>query len=334
MSPALVFDRKRVLVTGGSGFIGRYLVSALLKNGADISVLSRHYPVAGGNVQKIVMGDLTQPDTLKGICAGVDMIFHLGGYAHVVDQPDGKSAALNWRVTVEGTRFLLEEARRAGVHSFVYFSSVKAMGEGGEICLDETAESRPVTAYGKAKHEAEKLVLGATTADLATTVLRLPMVYGRGCKGNLPRMIQAVANSRFPPLPETGNRRSLVEVRDVVQAALLSATNAIAVGKVYIVTDNQIYSSHQIYRWICAALQIKVPRWTAPLPLLRLMARLGDKISHLSGRPFILDTDTLEKLIGSAWYSSEKIHRELNYRPIQTLENSLPEMIAEFRKNG
>jgi len=181
------------------------------------------------------------------------------------------------------------------------------MGEGSDVCLDETADCRPVSVYGKARYEAERLVLDTGQRGLSTTVLRLPMVYGPGCKGNLPRMIQAVARGRFPPLPEMGNRRSLVDVRDVVQAALLAATKPVAAGKVYIVTDGQAYSTRRMYELICASLQRPIPRWALPLSLLHAAASIGDMISYLSGKRFVIDSDSLQKLIGSAWYSSEKI---------------------------
>src|SRR3989344_4915890 len=239
--------RKSVLVTGGTGFIGRHLVSALLKQDANVTVLSRHVPPAGGQGYKVIVGDLTRPASIAGICQGMDIVFHLGGYAHAVDQSDGKSEKTNWQVTVEGTKALVEQSLKAGVSQFVFFSSVKAMGEGGETCLDETAECQPVTSYGKAKREAEKLVLEAARHGSSSTVLRLPMVYGSGCKGNLPRMIHAVAHGRFPPLPEPGNKRSRVDVRDVVEAAWLAATTPVDADKKYIVKDGQVYSTRQIY---------------------------------------------------------------------------------------
>lgn len=328
------YHRKSVLVTGGSGFIGRQLVEALLKQGADVTALSRHVSVSGGEGYKTIEADLTHPVTLEGVCHGTDIVFHLGGNAHAVDQTDRGSEEINQQVTVNGTNAILEQAIKAGVSRFVFFSSVKAMGEGGEVCLDETAECRPTTSYGRAKLEAEKLVLEAGRRGVPSTVLRLPMVYGPGCKGNLPRMIQAVARGRFPSLPETGNKRSLVDVRDVIQAALLVGANPIATDKVYIVTDDLAYSTRQIYEWICIALQRPVPRWFLPLSLLRSAAHIGDMIHRVSGRRFVLDTDALAKLTGSAWYSSEKIRRELNYRPTHVLRNSLPEMVAELGGKG
>ncbi len=328
---------KNVLVTGGSGFIGQHLVSSLLNKGANVAILSRHGLITPDTEKlrfNVVNGDLTQPATLAGICRGVNIVFHLAGHSHALDQADNKSEGVNQCVTVNGTRALLELSLRDGVERFIFFSSVKAMGEGGDACLDETAESKPVTSYGRAKLEAEMLVLEAVRRGMSSTVFRLPMVYGPRCKGNLPRMIQAVACGRFPPLPETGNRRSMVDVRDVLQAAMLAATNPIATGKIYIVTENQAYSTRQIYEWICSALGRPVPRWTVPLAWLRVVARAGDVFGRLAGRRFILDTESLNKLIGSAWYSSEKIGHELGYRPVHTLQDALPEMVAEFRMNS
>ena len=152
---------KAILVTGATGFIGQHLVSALLEQGASVIALSRRPPSEGVQKYKTVVGDLTRPVTLGGICHGMDIVFHLGGYAHAVDQLDGKSEEINWQVTVEGTRALVEQSIKAGVGRFLFFSSVKAMGEGGEDCIDEATEGQAVTSYGKAKREAEKLVLEA-----------------------------------------------------------------------------------------------------------------------------------------------------------------------------
>lgn len=330
--PAMSISGMRVVVTGATGFIGRYLVDALLKQGAHITILSRCPASTGARDYKTVVGDLTQPATINTLCRNIDTVFHLGGHAHAVDLPEGKDAKTIYNVTVEGTRALLEQAISCGVRRFVLFSSVKTMGEGGDACLDENSRGMPASLYGKAKRAAENIVMEADRGGLlSSTILRLPMVYGPGCKGNLPRMIQAIQRGRFPPLPETGNKRSLVDVRDVVQAALLAVTNPVAAGKIYIVTDGQAYSTRQIYEWISEAAEVSVPRWIIPLSVLRVAAYVGDNIGRITGRRFIFDTPAFEKLTGSAWYSSEKISRELNYRPIHTLKNSLPAMVMELR---
>lgn len=374
-----------MLVTGATGFIGRHLVEALCERDVVVYALLRHSSRARrtpwpANTVVERHGDLDRPQTLIGVCAGVETVFHLAGYSG----PDSEGAAevAHWQVTVEGTRALLAQAQQAGVRRFVFVSSVKTMGEGGATRFDESSPAMPVLPYGRAKLEAEKLVLDAGRDRPAVSlpqmapmnravspspgpaghplprnggegesvqpaaagsrvghkmhvcVLRLPMVYGRDNQGNIPRMITAVDRGWFPPLPEAGNKRSMVHVDDAVQAMLLAATSPNAAGKVYIVTDGQTYSTRQIYEWICAALQRPVPRWTIPLSLLRFTARIGDWIGRLSERRFALDTDSLDKLLGSAWYSSEKISRELGYRPVHTLKDALPEMVAEFRENS
>jgi UDP-glucose 4-epimerase len=325
--------RSRVLVTGGSGFIGRNLVDALIQRGADVTILSRH-PAPDGRKCKTVTGDLTRRETLNGVCHGFGVVFHLAGDAHAMDRIDGDNTGLGWRTTVEGTRELVDQSIRSGVGRFLFFSSVKAMGEGGKDCLDETSASSPRTSYGKAKREAEKIVLDACHRGLASTVLRLPMVYGPGCKGNLPRMIQTIARGLFPPLPEIGNKRSMVHVRDVVEAALLAAGNPTAAGKIYLVTDGQAYSTRQIYEWICAEVGRPVPRWTIPLSLIKVAAHAGDMMGRIRGRRLFFDTEALNKLTGSAWYNSDKIRSELNYRPAHTLKSSLHEIVAEVRKSA
>lgn len=324
--------QSRVLVTGGSGFIGRYLVDALMQRGANVTILSRSPSLAGMKC-KTVIGDLARPDTLDDVCRGCDVVFHLAGDAHAIDRlADDDEESYGWRTTVAGTRALVDQSLKAGVSRFVYFSSVKVMGEGGKACLDETTDSLPVTSYGKAKREAEKIVLDACQRGLPSTVLRLPMVYGPGCKGNLPRMIQAIARGFFPPLPEIGNKRSMVDVRDAVEAALLVADSVAATGKIYVVTDGQAYSTRQMYEWICAEVGRPVPRWTMPISLLRIVASAGDMLGRLRGRRLFFDTEALDKLTSSAWYSSAKISLELNYRPTHTLSSSIHEIVAEIRE--
>jgi nucleoside-diphosphate-sugar epimerase len=203
------------------------------------------------------------------------------------------------------------------------------MGEGGRRLLDETAECRPETPYGSSKLEAERLVLqGGYVPE--PVVLRPAMVYGPSRKGNLPRMIEAVARGRFPPLPEVGNRRSMVYVDDMVSATCLSVEKRNAAGKVYIVTDGKAYSTRQIYEWICEARDKSVPKWVISTWVLEGLAKVGDGIGRLFGRRFMFDSNALDKLISSACYSSEKIQRELGFRPAWDLRTALLEIVTSL----
>lgn len=322
------------LITGASGFIGQRLLARLEGLKIPVRVLVRDPGRFRSNLprESIYSGDLTVPETLSGICAGIDTVYHLAGYAHAPSEGESGDALRHERVTVVGTRHLLEDAARHRVRRVLYVSSVKAMGEGGPACLDETIEERPTSAYGRAKLTAEKMVHAAgAQPGVHACVLRLPLVYGPGTKGNLSRLIAAIDRGWFPPVPRLENRRSMIHVDDVVRALLSAAANPQARGQTYIVTDGEVYSTRMIYEWICIALGRAVPTWSAPISLLRLTARVGDAIGGLRHKPFPINSDALEKLFGSAWYSSKKIAHELGFTPEQTLSQAIPEMVAAYR---
>lgn len=311
-----------VLITGATGFIGTSLCRQLRNRGERIIAVGRQQ--VEGPWHEFQCQDFSNQEFHIDF-SDVHTIFHLVGKAHALaetKQDEGQYFAINR----EGTRKLLEAAKLAGVRRFVLFSSVKAMGEGGFECIDESSVCRPETPYGASKLAAEKLVLEGSYVP-EPVVLRLSMVYGNTRKGNLPRMIEAVDKGRFPPLPEVGNRRSMVHVDDVVRAAILAAEKPEAVGQSYIVTDGTPYSTRQVYEWICETLGKSAPGWVIPLPLLKSLARLGDGIGRMRGRRFMFDSDALDKLTGSACYSSAKLEGELGFRAEKHLRESLPDMV-------
>jgi UDP-glucose 4-epimerase len=319
------------LVTGGTGFVGRVLCAQLQLAGARVRVVARH--AGPGPWEQVVTTDLAQAGLPLSALDGVDTVFHLAAEAHArAPAPDDPEHRV---VTVGGTRRVLEAAGEAGVRRLVFMSSVKAMGEGGERRLDEGCQPRPDSEYGRAKLEAEELVLGAgQRSGMHTAVLRPPLVYGPGWKGNLARMFRSVAAGRFPPLPDTGNRRSMVHVADVAAAAVLAAERPEADGRVYLVCDGAGYSTRRVYEAMCAAAGRAVPRWHVPLGALRAAARVGDVAARVARRRAPFDSEALERLVGSAWYDPTRAQRELGWAPRWTFEEALPEIVAHARPLG
>jgi nucleoside-diphosphate-sugar epimerase len=113
----------------------------------------------------------------------------------------------------------------------------------------------------------------------------------------------------------------------VIQATWLAANNPAAAGKIYIVADGQPYSTRQLYEWVCAALNKKPLPLTIPVFMLQILAKIGDVIGKIRRRRFLFDSDALEKLIGSAWYSSAKIESELGFKARHHLQETLPEIV-------
>ena len=319
------------LVTGGSGFLGRALCARLQERGATVRVVARR--AAEGPWDSHVAADLATSALPAEALDGVDTIFHLAAKAHA-----GSASAdddEHWAVTVEGTRRVVNAAARASVRRFVFVSSVKAAGDGGDALVDEEFDPCPVNAYGRAKREAEKIVLRtAADAGMHAAVLRPALIYGPGWKGNLSRMFRAVEAGRFLPPPETGNRRSMVHVADVAEAALLAAGREQAAGRVYILADGEPYSTRRIYEAMCRAVGRTPLPWHVPRPLLQVAARTGDVLGRAGRRGVPFDSGALDRLLGSAWYDASRARRELGWLPSRTLEEALPEIAASERSRA
>ncbi|MGI9227412.1 MAG: NAD-dependent epimerase/dehydratase family protein [Gammaproteobacteria bacterium] len=318
---------KTCLVTGASGFIGSYLCNELVRQGAKVKALL--HSESSGNWDSSFVCVLGKQQIPNHVMQDVSVIFHLAGRAHSLSDCVHQDQ-LYYETNVEGTRNLLEAARNTNVSKFIYFSSVKSMGEESDIRLDEHSEPKPLSTYGKSKLEAEQLVLGGEYL-LSSTVLRLTMVYGDSDKGNLPKMIKAISKNWFPPFPKIENKRSMIHVEDVVQAAIKVAETEISAGEVYILSDGTDYSTRQIYENIRKTLGKKIPQWGIPLSALSAIANTGDVLKRITRRRVLFDSDNLQKLIGNSYYSSQKIKTELGFSPKFTLFDAMPKIIANLK---
>lgn len=322
-SCSLPAKKAMYLVTGATGFIGSRLAGRLQAEGRNCRLLARR---ADRN-PVVFAADLGNPDMLAAACKGVDTVFHCAGYAHAFNALEEQEAEQHWRINFEGTRNLVEAVGQAGGRRFIFLSSVKAMGEPGPICADEDYPGLPVTAYGQSKRAAEEAILAAGTRyGIQVVLLRPAMVYGAGGKGNLERMGRMVRQGWFPPLPETGNHRSLVHVDDVVSALCTVADDARATGRTYIITGPDAPSGRELYAAMRRVLGQTARGWSIPETVLRMAARGGDGLEKLCGRRLPLNSETIDRLLGSAWYSCGRIERELGWKPMISLATGLQEM--------
>ncbi len=321
-------------MTGATGFIGRRLVERLATAGCRVRAFVRD-PLRFGRPQpdiEIAVGDVRDVRAVETAVSGIDAVFHVAGKVH--DLEELKNSGDHAAVTVQGTRNVLSAAEKAGTRRLVFMSSVSVYGTPRPIMRDEATTCAPCSAYGKAKLCAEGIVLDVgARSGMHVCCLRPASVYGAGCKGNLVRMIKMIDRGLFPPLPRVNGRRSLAYVGDVVEAAILAASNPVANGQCYIVTDGEAYSSRELYEAICIALTKRIPRWHVPLAALCALARVGDLIGRVRGKRAPFDSDALAKLIGSDWYGCTKISKELGYRPSMTFENALPEIVEWYRRS-
>jgi len=324
------------LITGATGKIGSRLFASLQSGHNTLRVLGR-YPGNTGMQAEHVPCDLqwAAADELERACAGVHTLYHCAGYAHAFKTLANNDAELHRRINADATMRLAEAAGRAGVRRFIFLSSVKAAGIAGTVCGDESSAVPPVTAYGQAKAAAEQALLAAGAQYRMEVVnLRLAMVYGGKGRGNLERMVAMVRRGWFPPLPETGNKRSLLYVDDAVDAIQRVAHDPRASGRTYIVADAEAYSGRALYNAIRHALGLKPCRFSIPYAALAAAARAGDGLEALCRKRMPFDTEMLEKLLGSDWYSSGRIARELGWHAKTSLQDGLKRMLTPSDSPG
>ena len=319
------------LVTGANGFIGRHLCRTLSEKGYSVSGLDMQDEKAD-YCDKYFKADITVLDeTLSAACENIDVIFHLAGKVHALAEVKADAGQYKLINTI-GTENLLKAGTEKKVGKFIFFSTIKVYGEripgldNSITSVDEQIETVPDTPYGQSKLDAEKLVLGEDYIDDAA-VLRLCMVYGPGAKGNILKMLKAIKKGIPLLLPEFNNKRSMVDVRDVVKAAVLTAEKSESRKQEYIISDGKHYSTRQIITAIRQALGKKQYPFSIPAFVFTLSGKIGDLICKICGRRLFFDSDTLNKLSGSAWFSSEKIERELGFKPDYDLDKALTEMI-------
>lgn len=316
------------LVTGASGFVGHHLSAALAGDGRPVRGLVRpgSAPLPSGVESASVQG-LLDREGLRRALDGVDTVVHLAARVHVMEERAADPLAEFRRVNVEGTRLLLEEAEAAGVKSFVFASSVKAMGEGGEEVWTERTPARPVDPYGVSKLEAEALVAAAAAA-LHAVSLRLPLVYGPGVKGNMLRLFHLVDRGLPIPLGAVRNCRSMAYVGNVVAAVRAVLAAPAARGETFLVSDGADLSTPELIRAIAAALGRPARLVPVPAGVFRAAGRLGDLVLG-RGRPRF--APAVDRLLGSLAVDPSKLRAVCGFHPPFTPAGGLLETARWYR---
>lgn len=300
-----------VLVTGAAGFIGRALCDSLSAAARPVRRAVRAAADAGDTV---AVGDIGPATDWRAALDGVRCVVHLASRTHVLDESAADPLAEYHRANVEATARLARQASGAGVSRLVYLSSIKVNGESTSRPYTEADPARPEDAYGRSKWEAEQALAGiAAETGLEVVVLRPPLVYGPGVKGNFLRLVRLVARGTPLPLRSIANRRSLVYVGNLADAVIAAADAPRAAGRTYLVADPEDVSTPALVRAIARALGTTARLLPCPPALLELGAGLARRRADMA------------RLTGSLQVDAAALTRELGWRPRRSLEQGLGE---------
>lgn len=305
-------------ITGGTGFIGSRLASALLAEGQEVRILTRdergQKPRLPG--AQYVLGDLASSSSLGELVEGADVLYHCAGE---ITRPSLMEA-----VHVDGTARLIDAA--AGkVRRWVQLSSTGAYGTRRSGVVTEDDDVRPNGAYEITKVASDRLVgTACEQGAFSCSIVRPTIVFGAGMPNqSMFAMLRMIDKGIFFFIGRPGASANYVHVDNVVHALSLCG-QAEASGKTYIVSE--YCTMEAMVMWMATCLGARPPRFRLPGAPVRLAAGMLQAIPK-----WPLKVSRVDALTSFARYSTARIERELGYSPVTPTERGVADLVREYR---
>lgn len=326
---------ERVLVTGGTGFIGSRLALTCLDRGRAVRVLAQENTEAESENRRrleeagaeVVLGSVTDRETVRTSLVGVDTVYHLAATQHEMDVPDEKFR----RVNVEGTRNVLDASAGAGVRALVHGSTIGVYGDPSGI-LDESSPAEPDNIYGETKLEGERVALGYADR-LPVSVIRIPEVYGPGDR-RLLKLFRAIDRGVFFLVGKGENLHHLIYVDDLVEGLTEAAGHPDAAGEVLLLAGKEAVTTREMTEAVARVLGTSPPRLRLPMPPFVALATVMELTLRPLGLQPPLHRRRLDFFRKSFTLSDEKARRAIGFEPEVGFEEGARRTAAWYRERG
>jgi len=320
-------EKARLLITGATGFIGRFTCELLSSPGVLVRVLSRERAnalgVLGSNVE-IIEGEICDPAVMGKALEGVSCVFHLAA--------ETKLRKRMYRTNVEGTESLLNAATKSQVRRIVYLSSAGVAGQGKSFSIDEETPCLPQTEYESTKLEAEGAVRRfSSSSGISVSILRPTIVFGEGKideNESFYQLMRHIKRKKFFVLNSGRGAANYVYVGDVAKALLSLYHDERPGCHAYIVND--LTDMRIFFSYVCEALGISYKPLNLPYAPVRAAASVLS--SMIPGFP--LTSSRLRAMNSPYRYSSEKIKRELDFTFDYGLKQGIARTVAWLKEKG
>jgi nucleoside-diphosphate-sugar epimerase len=341
------------IVTGAPGWLGSRLVESLVEGVVDVSSLgpsdrtvrvlalpdadTKELEALGSQVE-IVRGDVTDPASLEPLFANAKgaTVFHAAGIIH-----PSRGIRQFYDVNVEGTRNMVEAAKKAGVRRFVHVSSNSPIGTNptNDHVFDESAPFNPYMTYGKTKMMAEEIVTRANESGaVETVIIRPPWFYGPGQPPRQTLFFEMIRDGKAPIVGGGENRRSMAYVDNICQGLLLCEKVDRAKGNVYWIADRRPYPMNEIIDTIervmekdfdvkCAHKRMRLPGFASEVAWLVDATMQGAGAYHQK-------IHVLSEMNKTIACSIAKAEKELGYDPKVDLEEGMRRSIRWMLDRG
>jgi len=300
---------EKILVTGGTGFLGSHLVKALSDSDYCVRALVRKPSVPSlstvPNIE-LVQGDIRNPESLSNAIQGIDYVIHCAGLVKAYNHQQF------YEVNAQGTKNLLEAITQSStsIKRFVHISSLAAMGPNvGNQMIMPLEEARPVSNYGKSKLEAERIIQDYKN-HLPITVVRPPAIYGPNDHECL-ILFKLVSWRLWPSFLSQNKRLSVIYVEDAVSAILHAMKYDKNSGNCYFIDDGHAYLIHDLIGVLKDALHVRrLFNVRIPIKALRLVLGVVDKYASLLKKPTMLGKDKLQELVQLDWTCNSQLAKK------------------------
>jgi len=308
-----------ILITGASGFVGCYLGSRLEAEGRNVRCAVRN----PSPIENAVVVDDLGPDTQwNKALRDVNTVIHLAARVHVMRDTAADPLAEFRRVNVAGTLNLARQAVAAGAKRFIFISTVKVNGEETTLGRLFTSQDLPAPqdAYGISKQEAEEgLRQLAEDTGLEVVIIRPPLVYGPGVKGNFRSMIRWINKGIPLPLGAIHNQRSLVGLDNLVDFIITCIDHPAAANQTFLVSDGEDLSTTDLLSRVGQAMGKPARLIPVPMSALKFGARLLGKQA------------LAQRLCGNLQVDISKARKVLGWSPPVSVDEGLRRAVASWR---
>ena len=307
-------SQTNILLTGATGFVGRAVLRLLCKHESHKVTVALRSADDFDCCTAHVIGELSSSIDWTTALSNQQVVIHLAALTHIIKDGESEQLAEYRRVNVDGTLNLARQAAVAGVKRFIFISSIKVNGEQTPMGLPFSADDIPAPedAYGISKLEAELgLQQLASKNGMEVVIIRPPLVYGPGVKGNFATIIKLVARGLPLPLGSIHNQRSLVAVDNLVDLIITCVDHPAAANQVFLAGDGHDLSSTELLRGVARAMGEPTRLFPIPQSMLMFGARLLGK------------SGVAQRLLGSLQVDISKARDLLNWEPPITVEEGL-----------
>lgn len=308
-----------ILITGGSGFVGRHLIDELVpKYQIRATYRSKHQSLKGVEWQQVVdIGKFLEWDNCL---QGVECVIHLAARAHKIRENNSSSQELYDRVNVQGTVNLANACIRNGVRKLIFISTIGVMGDRTTRApLTEMSDLNPFSAYTRSKQKAElELLMLAKEHDIEIVIIRPPMVYGEGAPGNFKILLEGIYRRLPMPLGSVNNARSFVGIDNLVSLITKCINHPSASNNIFLAGDGEDISTTELVKTLGRLMGRPAILLPIHIGVLRCAATLIGRRSKL------------QSLLGTLQVDISKARTQLGWIPPYGLEKGLKKTVNAF----